>query len=249
MVDFSIRSYTGLLDALVAEKYLFQTFSEFIEKPAKRVVMLRHDVDDRKENSLAFAKIQHKRGIKGSYYFRMVPQSYDKDIIAEIAGMGHEIGYHYETMDTSNGNIDKAYREFCKNLEELRKIVPVRTICMHGSPRSAFDNKEIWSKYTYAPLGIIGEPYFDIDFDDVAYLTDTGRRWNGSKVSIRDKVAGSYNFNFRRTLDIIENIGELPNRIMFTFHPQRWTDKPTAWLKELVMQNIKNQVKRVLLSK
>jgi hypothetical protein len=47
---------------------------------------------------------------------------------------------------------------------------------MHGSPRSKFDNKELWSKYNYRDLGIIGEPFFDIDFDDFFYLTDTGRR-------------------------------------------------------------------------
>ena len=38
-------------------------------------------------------------------------------------------------------------------------------------------------------FGIIAEPCFDIDFNDVFYLTDTGRRWDGSDVSVRDKVA------------------------------------------------------------
>ena len=59
---------------------------------------------------------------------------------------------------------------------------------MHGSPLSKFDNKELWEKYDYRTLGIIGEPYFDIDFNEVFYLTDTGRRWDGDKVSIPDKV-------------------------------------------------------------
>jgi hypothetical protein len=31
---------------------------------------------------------------------------------------------------------------------------------------------------------------------------------------------------------------------MFTFHPQRWSDELISWTKELVMQNIKNVVKR-----
>ncbi len=29
----------------------------------------------------------------------------------------------------------------------------------------------------------------------------------------------------------------------FTFHPQRWTNKPVSWVKELVLQNVKNTVK------
>jgi len=36
--------------------------------------------------------------------------------------------------------------------------------------------------------GIIAEPYFDMDFKEVLYLTDTGRRWDGDRVSVRDKV-------------------------------------------------------------
>lgn len=59
---------------------------------------------------------------------------------------------------------------------------------MHGSPRSPYDNKEVWKKYDYRELGILAEPYFDIDFSKVLYLTDTGRRWDGERVSIRDKV-------------------------------------------------------------
>jgi len=33
---------------------------------------------------------------------------------------------------------------------------------------------------------------------------------------------------------------------MITVHPQRWTDKPLPWLKELVWQNTKNVIKRFI---
>jgi hypothetical protein len=49
----------------------------------------------------------------------------------------------------------------------------------------------MWKDRNYKEFGIIGEPYFDIDFNKVMYLTDTGRRWDGDKVSIRDKVSGN----------------------------------------------------------
>jgi len=262
MPDFTIKKYKEFLNQLREKEYNFQTFSEYLKSPSKKVVILRHDVDARKENSLRFARIQYELGITGSYYFRLVPQSYDERVIDEVASMGHEIGYHYETMDsayakvkmqksTGKGQreelIDRAYEEFCINLEKFRKIVPISTICMHGSPRSKYDNKDIWKKYDYHKLRIIGEPYFDIDFNEVAYLTDTGRRWNGSNVSVRDKVESRYRFNFRSTDDIINGIDVLPDKVMFTFHPQRWTDNAFDWIKELVMQNIKNEVKKVLL--
>ena len=36
---------------------------------------------------------------------------------------------------------------------------------------------------------------------------------------------------------------------MLTIHPQRWTNKPLPWMKELVWQNAKNVVKRVLVER
>ena len=35
----------------------------------------------------------------------------------------------------------------------------------------------------------------------------------------------------------------LPDTIMLTIHPQRWTDNYFFWIKELVWQKIKNGVK------
>jgi hypothetical protein len=300
-MDFTINIYQQLLEALINQGYAFQTFAEFLDKPEDKVIMLRHDVDAKKHHSLLFAKIQHKAGVKGTYYFRMVPQSFDEKVIREIAAMGHEIGYHYEEMDLAASKlaglvrlrsskregdgvrgsklkeedlIEEAITIFESNLEQFRKIYPVKTICMHGSPRSPHDNKAIWKKYNYRDWGIIGEPYFDIDFSDVFYLTDTGRRWDGENMSIRDKVdmgssgmmdpsdspdndrkrkaAGQTRFQvFHSTGQIIRAAekGHLPDRIMFTFHPQRWSDSTIPWLWELVFQNVKNQVKRYIVKK
>jgi hypothetical protein len=261
-LDFTIKTYEKLLESFIDQGYIFQTFSAFLHSPAGNAIILRHDVDAKKEHSLRFAELEHAKGIHGSYYFRIVHQSFDEDIIKRISALGHEIGYHYETMDMVNEElrirneefkkdqlIDAAYAEFCKNLEMFRKIIPIKTICMHGSPRSKFDNRDIWKKYDYRKLGILGEPYFDIDFNKVAYLTDTGRRWNGENVSIRDKVKGPFNFNSRTTNDIIRALPQLPDKIMFTIHPQRWTDRPLPWIKELIWQNFKNQVKYFLIRK
>ena len=361
-MDFTIKTYKKLLNALKSSGYTFQTFTAFLENPADRVIMLRHDVDARKLNSLRFAEIQHGMGIKGTYYFRMVPQSFDAEVIRKIAEMGHEVGYHYEDMDfaakrqKANSEIPKAksqqikvnadnlYRQaiqiFERNLKKLRELYPVKTICMHGSPRSPYDNKAIWKKYDYRDYGIIGEPYFDIDFNEVFYLTDTGRMWDGEKMSVRDKVDRGFNVFgselnpeprtqnpeprtqnpeprtqnpeprtqnpeprtqipeprtqnpkprtqnpepktqnpepktqnpeprtqnpepktqnpkprtqiFHSTPQIIRAAREraLPEKIMFTFHPQRWTGHPGLWLWELAFQTLKNQVKRYIVAK
>ena len=142
---------------------------------------------------------------------------------------------------------------------------------MHGSPRSKWDSRDMWKKYDYKKLGIIGEPYFDVDYSKVLYITDTGRKWNNKAVSVRDKVevggqrtedrnqrsgvGGQVEgrnlqefYHFRNTQDIIKAVenNELPEQIMFNIHPHRWHDNFVGWTKELVMQNAKNLVKRVI---
>lgn len=240
MRDFTLSQYSALLDALKA--YCFHTLT------------LRHDVDLKPQNSLRTARLEAEKGMLGIYYFRAVPESWDEGIIREIATLGHEIGYHYESLTTCNGDVDKAYEDFCKNLEALRKIVPVRSICMHGSPRSPYDSKDIWKKYDYKALGIENEPYMDTDFSKVFYLTDTGRRWDGYKVSVRDKIPQyqdewtARGLIFHSTQDVIDGLRKsvIPKDLMITVHPQRWNPFGIAWCKELALQNAKNIVKRII---
>lgn len=240
-MDFTIEKYTTLLEAL--KSCGFQSLT------------LRHDVDLLPGNSLRTAKLEAKKELYGIYYFRAVPESWDERIISVIAGLGHEIGYHYESLTTCNGDVDAAYADFCKNLEALRKLVPVRSICMHGSPRSPYDSKDIWKKYDYHALGIENEPYLDTDFSKTFYLTDTGRRWDGYKVSVRDKIPQyqdewtAKGLTFHTTDDVIEGLrtGRIPKNLMITVHPQRWNPFGIAWCKEMVLQNAKNIVKRVII--
>lgn len=257
-MDYTREKYCCLLSQLKDSGYEFITYTDYCNgKFPKRFVVLRHDVDLKPQNSLEVAKNEKSIGAKASYYFRAVPESWDDDIIRQIHQMGHEVGYHYESLTTCNGDVPQAFDDFKKNLEQLRKLVPVSTICMHGSPRSPYDSKDIWKKYDYTSLGIIGEPYLTTDFSKMLYLTDTGRRWDGYKVSVRDKIEGfqeewnAKGWSFHSTDDIILALQQnrLPNQLMITTHPQRWFDFGFGWLKELVMQNAKNIVKAVIVRK
>jgi len=235
--------------------------------------------------------------------------------------MGHEIGYHYEDVSSMAERqktkikrqksmvqdseqraqskelmeeelVKIAIESFMENLEKLRRVVPVETICMHGSPLSKYDNRMLWDYYDYRYFGIIGEPYFDVNFEEVLYLTDTGRRWDGDSVNIRDKAKGmglktggkamketkrlrdlgtkseehltsdtahlrcasaskrprTTVLNLHSTFDIIKAArnDKLPDKVMITFHPQRWNNSPFPWIRELVWQNIKNIGKRII---
>ncbi len=243
-MDFTLQKYSQLLKALKASGISFQ---------------LRHDVDLRPHNSLVVAEMENKLGLKAVYYFRMVPESYNKAIVKAIYALGHEIGYHYESLTTCRGDIEEAYRDFCDNLAKLRQTVPINKICMHGSPRSPYDSRDLWKHYDYRSLGIDYEPYFDTDFAHTLYLTDTGRRWDGYNVSVRDKIPQyqelweNKGLVFHTTDDIIKQLNNPSSTLrqsryamLITTHPQRWNPFGLAYVKEYVIQLLKNSVKKLL---
>jgi len=326
MLDFTIKQLPDLYKALQSQGFSFISVSDILQNKeiSLKYIILRHDVEKYYENALEFARIQNELGIRGVYYFRISGKFFKADIVRQIVSLGHEVGYHYDDLTQCKGNYDLAIKRFEKNLNMLREIAPVKTICMDGSPLSKYDNRNLWrrsdseterlrdggrerevgskekggkskekeasgmhdhkkeiehknltahhssltSSYHYRDFSIICELYFDLDFNDIFYITDTGRRWDGWKVSVRDKMPQQEKWIrqglvFHSTNDIIRAAEQghpeqpvlslpkesrrMPDKIMMTFHPQRWHDRTFPWLKELVWQNVKNQVKRMLL--
>ena len=256
MRDFSLDIYRTLLEALQAKGYELISYRDYVttrSRDHEKYVILRHDVDAKPWNSLKTAQIEHALGAKATYYFRVGAESNVPEVIKSIAQLGHEIGYHYEDMSLCGGKIDEAWSHFQTWLDYFRQYYAVETICMHGAPTSKWDGKDLWKKYDYKTVGVIGEPYMDTDFSDVFYLTDTGRCWDGYKVSVRDKIpahqdewtkAGLTWHTTPQLLQVIE-ADLLPNHVMMTTHPQRWTNNRAAWLKELVLQTMKNWIKKL----
>jgi hypothetical protein len=249
--DFTESVFEELLASLVSGGYTFFPFYEYVSRAAlpERVVILRHDVDKRPGFSVRFAEIEARHGIRGTFFFRIVPESFDQAAIRRISNLSHEVGYHYEDLALAGGDHSRAIALFESHLRRLRAVCPIRTLCMHGSPLSAHDNRLLWQSYDYRDYGLVAEPYFDLDFSRVFYLTDTGRRWDGASVSVRDKVTGSaFGRRFRSTQEIIAaaQAGRLPQQIMITTHPQRWSNSLPIWSLELVSQRIKNVAKGAL---
>lgn len=253
-MDFTIEKYKELLEALKKHK----CFS------------LRHDVDLRPDFSLRIAQVEAAAELKATYYFRTVPESYDENIIQQIVSMGHRAGYHYECLTTTHGDMEAAYEDFCNNLEKLRKIVPITTACAHGSPQSQWNSQDLFesksqkvekskSHYDIHVLGIEYEPMLDTDFSKTLYLTDTGQRWDGYKVSVRDKVPQyqkqwtKEGLVFHTTDDIIHALNDIHHPIhqkelLINTHPQRWMPFGMQWIMEAGVQWWKNQAKRLIVS-
>ena len=264
MMDFTLNKYKELLLALRAAGYAITPVSpaRVGEVPVGREgtypsLSLRHDVDARPYAAVQMARLEHALGVRSTYYIRSREAYNAPEAIRLIVQAGHEIGYHYEDLSLAHGNPERAWQHFREELNWLREFYPVRTACMHGAPFSPYDGRDLWRHYDYHTVGIDCEPYLDLDYSRLLYLTDTGRCWDGYRMSVRDKIIGyqqEWNrrgWSFHSTDDIIQAAaeGRLPERILLSTHPQRWAVNPLQWLYECTSQPLKNIVKRALVRK
>lgn len=248
MKDFSITKYAHLLSSFCEEGYSFLLFSDYCRmscgENTGRFIVLRHDVDELATNALIMAQVEQQMGIHATYFFRRVRQSDNPEVIKEIVKLGHEVGYHYEDLATAEGNMEVAVASFERNLAYFRQYYPVKTVCMHGSSSSVYDNRDIWKIKTLSDFGLIGEPYLTVDFDKVFYLTDTGYAWDGGKFAVRDVVENKFGLSFHTTDQIIECVknGDFPSQSMILAHTL-WTDSQMQWWKLHVREYVRNRVK------
>jgi len=240
--DFSLKKYEELCKAITPIQEDCR-FIHYLKNKNDSKIILRHDVDRKPKNALRMAELEHRLGIKATYYFRCVPASFDVDIIHRVSQMGHEVGYHYEVMSKANGDVQKARDIFQEDLERLRSICDIKTACMHGSPSSEQNNIDFWNHANLSDFGLLGEAYSDIG-REFYYYTDTGGKWN-SKNNIRDKVNNCIMPPIRGTDSIIIELSA-GSKIYINGHPERWVESyleiPSYVLKDYAI----NLVKRAL---
>ena len=249
MRDFTLKSYRTLLLALQQSGYRFQTFEEWMTVPAQgKTVVMRHDVDELAWNALKMAKLENTLGVRATYFFRVVKQSNVPEVIKQIVGLGHEVGYHYEDLALEKGDEAKAMASFEKNLSYFRTYYPVRSVCMHGSSTSKYDNRLLWKNHQLQDYGLVGEPYLSVDFGKVFYMTDTGYAWDGGKYATRDVVESGFELSFHTTQQVVDCIvkGSFPPSALILAHTL-WTDSFIQWcwlhLREFVRNHLKKMSK------
>lgn len=248
-MDFTHHRYRQIIDGFRREGYDFFTFEEFIRKsPKGRVVILRHDSDRWPKNALKLARIEREKGVNATYYIRTAKKAFRPEIVKKIVNLGHEVGYHYEDLTLAKGDYNQAISLFKDHLEKLRHFYPVSTICMHGSPLSNIDNKLIWKRFDYRESGLIGEPYLDVDYTEVLYITDTGRRWNDDTANIRDRIEGIRTGPFESSSEIfdIASRHSTNGAVIITTHPESWHGNLVLWTYDLILQSVKNIIKTLI---
>lgn len=244
-MDYSLKSYRLFLESL--EKKTVYTVETFLQsKPTKNVIILRHDVDRLPNNALRMAKLESSYNIKSTYYFRYHSCCYNPSIIKQISDLGHEIGYHYETVSKCKGDLHKSVSLFIDELQGMRSIVNVSTVSMHGRPLSNFDNYKIWEFLEYEDMQLLGDASKSIN--NIIYLTDSGRTWNNAN-NLRDKINDNLiDVEINSTEDMIIYVSDISDPIYINVHPERWNDNLVIYilyyLFDLTSLIIKNIIKQ-----
>jgi len=269
--DFSLYSYKILIKNLINSGFCF--FDPVIDKidDFHKGIIIRHDVDRKPLKSLKMAEIEHELGIKSIYFFRNRKSVFVPEIMKKIAAMGHEVGYHYENLSSINTRIENvkckienetlldsrltsqvsrefenALSDFVSNLKKFQKHFQIRFIAAHGSPRSKFNNCDLWKYFDYKKYGI--ESDFSIIKDVMLYITDAGRSWNNRKVNRRD-VSNLENFPQIKSIEDIPEVIKASNHdlIMLNIHPEHWALNSFEWMWIYCYRTLKNLGKRLFL--
>lgn len=189
-----------MLSELKKPRYLVLNVSGFIQlcekgelPPGKVIVILRHDVDDSPNSAVEISHMENKDNITSTYYIR-TRGSYDplslniSKWIKWLNQNGFEVGLHYEDLYIVNYDFTEAVKLFKIDLQKLREISRVITVCSHGNAKAVMQkyvNYEIF-KRNYTTLegnNLIGEAYLTVDKYvkqlelRMKYLSDSEGKW------------------------------------------------------------------------
>lgn len=247
-VDFTHLKYISLLTTLRQYGYKFYLYRECIQpdKLTAPHVILRHDVDRRPSFALALARLENQHNVVSTYFFRTKPLCLSPRIVKMVAGLGHDVGYHYEDFCDAKADHSLAWETFQRNLNKLSIPGGVKTIAMHGSILSPWNNLDLWNHYDYRRCGVLFEAFLDMDWDKYTYFTDTGRSWD-QKFNLRDKLhCQSPNHSVVTTDDLICFLKTFKGNLVISTHPERWAGGYLSYLTSLCIDITANNIKQLL---
>ena len=208
-------------------------------KLKSKYLIIKHDVETNVAKALKLALIEKKYNINATYYVQsyLLDNKKNIEILREIYKLGHEVTYHYDVLDSNDGDFNLADKEFGINLKKFKKYgFKISTVCPHGNPikirngwnsnKDFFRNKIINKKYSNIHDIVVNPERFS--FKKILYISDAGFGWKKIiDVSRNDKV--KFNDVSIKLNDIFELIDENKTMIIST-HPHRWVNSKILFL-------------------
>lgn len=105
---------------------------------------------------------------------------------------------------------------------------------------------DYFKTYSLSDFDLIGEPYINVNFDEVYYLTNTGYAWDGGKCAVRDVVENHFDLSFHKTDEIIIAVQSdtFPHKCLILAHTL-WTDSLLQWVVLHLREFVRNHIKSI----
>jgi hypothetical protein len=187
-VLFTLGNYARLLAVLESRGFATMPVVEYLETPpADGFAILRHDCEWDPRKALAMGRLETERGFRATYYFHGPHRERVFDVAAmqAIERLGHEVGYHYETLDRTGGDMAAARALFETDVVRFRDAgIDLRTVAYHGNPRvdkSSYElNGDLIARdpEILAANRLLGEADLTVDISAMEYVSDVGIRFS-----------------------------------------------------------------------
>jgi hypothetical protein len=190
--DFSPDAYRSLLRALSERGYRPGRFDG--APVTGRTILLRHDIDLSIDAAMPISRIEADEGWLSTYYVLVSSDLYNpgsaasRALLSEIAGMGHEIGLHFDSSlyaKIESGELDVAALERAAVSEcaTLSNAIgrEVASISFHRpvTQLQGLDRDFAGRPHSYQPRY----------FREIDYCSDSGGRWKHGHPLDRAAVA------------------------------------------------------------
>ena len=254
MRDFTFNAYRLYIKAIQSAYHPIMRVVDYLRFEVKpdSFAIIRHDVDRRPLKALRMAQLEYELGIRSTYYFRTKALVFKPWVIRAVKRLGHEIGYHYETLSDTRGDHIAAMKQFIRHLNRIRKYSPVDTVSMHGRPLSSQNNLDLWRNPEIRSMlankcKLIGEVYLDIDYHDIAYICDTGRNWDTQRSNKRDNVESEIPVRIKNGMELLNALSDKRwEKIFFQIHPERWSENTVEYIVQYIADSGVNLIKKMV---
>lgn len=233
--------------------------------PAKEInnlsnyLILKHDVETDVPKAYELAKIEQKYSHRGTYYVQayLLDNRDNVGLLKDMQNMGHEISYHYDVMDSCNGDIDRAIAEFGENTKKFEDNgFNIVTLCQHGNPivkrvgytsnRDFFRNERV--RTLYPSLSDIMVNFKEMHKTEYTYFSDAGRKFKMIYDPLYNDIVNSDDKNIAyENLDEVFSEVIKGGNIIISTHPHRWTKSATLYVIKTIIFKVVKYIAKLLI--
>lgn len=217
----------------ISSKYNCIRVDEIPNQPPGGVwVSIKHDVETNVKKALKIAKIEKKHNIRATYFIQSYLLHDNIELLQSISDLGHEVSYHYDVLDSNNGNMDAAIGEFSNTVSEFKEVgFEINTVCPHGNPLMQRDG---WSSnkdfFRNADVVKLYPNIFDVVVQAVEvvksefiYISDAGYEWKLISNVDKNDIVNNGDLAIGGVDNMIK-LAALHKRMVISSHPHRWSE-------------------------